>query len=191
MTEAQVPQFVNKDMKIAEAVMRYPVCADIMMSYGLACVGCHVSAVESIEQGAMGHGGMDEEDVELLIQEMNEAIAEREGATISDSLIITKKAAEKIKEFSEDEEKQEGIFLRVSVIPGGCSGFRYGLDFDWTEKEDDLTMDAEGFPVRIGSESIDFLKGAILDFIDGLNGSGFKFENPNASAGCGCGKSFS
>lgn len=185
------PQFVTADTNIQEAVMRYPVTAEIMMSYGLACVGCHISAFETIKQGAMGHGGMDDDDVEELIKEMNEAIAQKEVAVASDApLVITNKAAAKIKEFSADEE-QEGIFLRVAVIPGGCSGFSYHLDFEHDAKDDDVVLDADGFPVRLSADSLDFLKGAILDYVDGLSGSGFKFENPNASSKCGCEKSFS
>lgn len=171
--------------------MRYPVTAEIMMSYGLACVGCHISAFETIRQGAAGHGGMDDEDIEELVKEMNEAIAQREVAVQSDApLVITNKAAVKISEFAADEE-QEGIFLRVAVIPGGCSGFSYHLDFEHTPKDDDVVLDANGFEVRVSADSLDFLKGAILDYVDGLSGSGFKFENPNASSKCGCEKSFS
>ena len=176
MTQTTTPQFVTADTMIGDAVMRYPVTAEIMLSYGLHCVGCHVSGVESIRQGAMGHGGMDEEDVQELVQEMNQAIAEREGVSSDSQLIITKRAALKIKEFAREEEKQEGIFLRAAVTPGGCSGFSYSLDFDWVPKDTDLTMDAEGFPVRIPADSVDFLKGAILDYIDGLNGSGIQIR---------------
>lgn len=171
-----VPEFVNEDMTIGEAVMRYPVCADIMLSYGLACVGCHVSGIESIKQGAMGHGGMDEDDVADLINEMNEAIAEREGAKDSDDpLFITKRAIEKIHEFAKDEEKQDGLFLRVAIEKSD-SAIHYTLDFEHSPRDDDILMDADGVPVRISAESLEHIEGSILDYIDGLQGSGFKFD---------------
>lgn len=191
MTETKAPQFVNAEMTIGEAVMRYPVAAQVMLSYGLHCVGCHVSGVETIRQGAMGHGMMDEDEVEELVKEMNDAIAEAEGTKGSSGpLTITKKAADKIAEFAKEEDKQEGLFLRVKVIPGGCSGFSYDLDFDHEPADKDTVVKAGSIDVRVDPDSIDLLDGAVIDYIDGLNGSGFKIDNPNAQSSCGCGKSF-
>lgn len=187
-----VPQFVTADMNIGEAVMRYPVTAEIMLSYGLACVGCHVNQFESIRQGAMGHGGMDEDEVQELVQEMNEAIAERESDTdLSSPLVVTKRAHDKIAEFAKDEEDQGRIFLRVQVLPGGCSGFKYDLDWDREAKDDDTVISGGEFPIRVDPDSMEQLRGAVLDYLDGLQGSGFKIDNPNAHEKCGCGSSFS
>ena len=184
-------EYITPETTIAEAVKKHPVTADIMMSHGLHCVGCHVSGIESIRQGAMGHGRMDEEDVQELIKEMNNAIHEREKAkNTGRPLHITPKAAEKIKEFAK-KEKGETTFLRVTVMPGGCAGLRYALDFDEQTKKDDLITDAEGYPVRIDPRSAELLKGAVLDYLEGLGGAGFKFDNPNAQSVCGCGDSFS
>jgi iron-sulfur cluster assembly protein len=192
MQSNSVPQFVTADTNIGEAVMRYPVTAEVMLSYGLSCAGCHVNQFESIRQGAMGHGGMDEEEVADLVQEMNEAIAEREGARESSAgLFVTKRAHDKIAEFAADEEDREGIFLRVKVIPGGCSGFKYDLDWDREAREDDTIIEGGKHPVRVDKDSVEFLAGAVLDYIDGLHGSGFKIDNPNAAEKCGCGSSFS
>ncbi|MFT4250791.1 MAG: iron-sulfur cluster assembly accessory protein [Candidatus Woesearchaeota archaeon] len=185
------PEFVNADMYIGDVVMRYPVTAQVMMSYGLHCVGCHVSNFETIRQGAMGHGQMDDEDVEILISEMNEAIAEHEVSLSSETLTVTSRAVEKISEFASREENKEGLFLRVKVIPGGCSGFKYDLDFDTQALDDDVVLVTEGLDIRVDPDSADFLKGSVLDYLDGLDGSGFKIENPSASENCGCGKSFS
>jgi iron-sulfur cluster assembly accessory protein len=184
------PQFVNADMFIGDVVMRYPVTAQVMMSYGLHCVGCHVSSFETIRQGAMGHGQMDDEDVQILIDEMNSAISENEVEVSDEMLTVTKSAVEKITEFGKREEEQEGIFLRVKVIPGGCSGFKYDLDFDKESQDGDVVIETESYNIHVDQESADFLKGSVLDYIDGLDGSGFKIENPTASENCGCGKSF-
>lgn len=185
------PQFVNADMFIGDVVMQYPVTADVMMSYGLHCVGCHVSNFETIRQGAMGHGGMDDEDVQILIDEMNEQIAKKEVAKSDETLTVTKRAVEKIGEFGDREEDKKGMFLRVKVVPGGCSGFKYDLDFDRSPSDDDTLIETDTYDIRVDADSADFLQGSVLDYIDGLDGSGFKVQNPNSSEGCGCGKSFS
>lgn len=189
MTQSETPQFVNADMNINDVVMRYPVAAEVMMSYGLHCVGCHVSQFESIRQGAAGHGQMDEEEVQLLVEELNEAIARKEVATSGETLTVTKKAVEKIREFAEQEGAADQ-FLRVKVVAGGCSGFKYDLDFADDAADDDVVVETEALDIRVDPDSAEFLKGSILDYIDGLDGSGFKVDNPNASEGCGCGKSF-
>ena len=191
MTQTQSPQFVTADMYINDVVMRYPSAAEVMLSYGLHCVGCHVSQFETIRQGAAGHGQMDEEEIALLVEEINESIARKEVAVSGEVLTVTKKAVEKIAEFAAAEEDQEGIFLRVKVIPGGCSGFKYDLDFAREPQEDDVVVSTDALPIRVDADSAQFLQGSILDYLDGLDGSGFKVENPNSSEACGCGKSFS
>ena len=187
---SETPQFVNPDMYINDVVMRYPAAGDVMLSYGLHCVGCHVSQFETIRQGAMGHGQMDEEEVSLLVEEINEAIARKEVAVSGETLTVTNKAVEKLAEFAAQEEEQEGIFLRVKVSPGGCSGFKYDLEFEHEPLEDDEVIATDAVPIRVDADSAQFMQGSILDYIDGLDGSGFKVDNPNASEGCGCGKSF-
>lgn len=80
--------------------------------------------------------------------------------------------------------------LRVSVIGGGCSGFQYNLDFEKEPRMDDLCLDFEGVKVVIDPVSAGYLKGTVVDHVSGLNGTGFKFNNPNAKRTCGCGNSF-
>ncbi len=193
MPEAKtVPQFVNADMNIGEVVMRYPVTAEIMLSYGLHCVGCHVNAFESIRQGALGHGGMDDEEIVELVQEMNEAIAEREQLFDSEApLIVTRRAMEKIAEFAKDEKEKNDMFLRVKVLPGGCSGLTYDLDWDRSAKDDDAVIKTDNYDLRVDPQSLELIHGSVLDYVDGLRGSGFKIDNPNATQQCGCGQSFS
>ena len=89
------------------------------------------------------------------------------------------------------EEGQDGDGLRISVIGGGCSGLQYNLDFDNEERMGDVILDFSGLKVLIDPISVNHLKGTTIDFVSGLNGSGFKFNNPNAVRKCGCGSSFS
>lgn len=89
------------------------------------------------------------------------------------------------------EEGEEGDFLRVSVVGGGCSGYQYGLDFDKEERMGDVALTFEGVKVVIDPISVGYLKGTVVDYVSGLHGTGFQFKNPNAKRTCGCGSSFS
>ena len=73
---------------------------------------------------------------------------------------------------------------------GGCSGFQYGLTFAEASNPTDQVIDCGNFKVYVDAASTQYLEGAQVDYIDGLNGSGFKIENPNAKSTCGCGSSF-
>lgn len=89
------------------------------------------------------------------------------------------------------EEGEEGDFLRISVVGGGCSGYQYGLDFDKEERMGDLALDFDGVKVVVDPVSAGYLRGTVVDYVSGLNGTGFQFKNPNAKRTCGCGSSFS
>ena len=102
---------------------------------------------------------------------------------------VTTKAAEEIKKLLA-EENLEGAFLRVRVVPGGCSGFEYEMGFDDETEDSDKFIEQDGVKVAIDELSFPYLDGAVLDFQDGLNGQGFAINNPNATGSCGCGKSF-
>ena len=104
-------------------------------------------------------------------------------------ITITSKPSEKIKEFM-TEEKDSPQFLRIYVQGGGCSGLSYGMGFEKTSEEDDLTIEENGVQVIVDSMSQDHLKGANVDYIESLMGSGFKINNPNVTKSCSCGSSF-
>jgi iron-sulfur cluster insertion protein len=89
------------------------------------------------------------------------------------------------------EEGEAGDFLRVSVVGGGCSGYQYGLDFDKEERMGDRALEFNGVKIVIDPISLGYLKGTVVDYVSGLNGTGFQFKNPNAKRTCGCGSSFS
>ncbi len=107
------------------------------------------------------------------------------------TVTITPNAAVEVKRFMEQEgvsEDQGG--LRVSVQPGGCSGFRYGLLIEEQKADDDLVVTQEGFNVFVDPFSAQYLDGVTIDYVSSMQGSGFTFSNPNATGGCGCGSSF-
>ncbi|HMO02568.1 MAG TPA: iron-sulfur cluster assembly accessory protein [Oligoflexia bacterium] len=89
------------------------------------------------------------------------------------------------------EDGEEGEGLRVSVVGGGCSGYQYNLDFEKEERIGDLVLACGSVNVYLDSVSAGYLKGTVIDYVSGLNESGFKFNNPNAKRTCGCGSSFS
>jgi iron-sulfur cluster assembly protein len=105
-------------------------------------------------------------------------------------ITVSSKAAEKIKEFMK-EESENPQYLRVYVQGGGCSGLSYGMGFEKTPEEDDLVMEENGIKLLVDSYSVDHLKGANVDYIESLMGSGFKINNPNVTKSCSCGHSFS
>ena len=94
-------------------------------------------------------------------------------------ILITDKAVEAIRHAIK-EEGQPGDALRVSVVGGGCSGYQYNLDFDKESRMGDIELAFEGVTVFIDPVSAGYLKGTVIDYVSGLNGTGFKFNNPNA-----------
>jgi iron-sulfur cluster assembly protein len=103
---------------------------------------------------------------------------------------VTTEAAERIRSLLSDDGKAETHGLRMKVIGGGCSGLQYQLSFDDTVREIDTEIALEGVRVIVDEKSALYLVGSRLDFVDTLEESGFKIENPNASNTCGCGQSF-
>jgi iron-sulfur cluster assembly protein len=107
-------------------------------------------------------------------------------------VVITPVAATEVKKFMEAEGvtvEQGG--LRVSVMPGGCSGFKYGLVIEDKSADDDFVLDNDGFKVFVDPFSAQYLSGTVIDYVSSMQGSGFTFKNPNSTGGCGCGSSFS
>jgi iron-sulfur cluster assembly accessory protein len=102
---------------------------------------------------------------------------------------LTERAAKRIAEILQAEPGPSS--LRVAVTGGGCSGFQYDFCFDDSVAEDDLVLARDGATVLIDSVSLDFLKGAEIDFVEEMIGAAFRINNPNATSSCGCGTSFS
>ena len=112
-------------------------------------------------------------------------------ATQGFNLILTDRAAEEVRKFMEAEQVPvESAGLRVSVLPGGCSGFKYSLNIEERALEDDAVVEVSGVRVFVDGFSMQYLSGVTIDYTSSMQGSGFTFTNPNASGGCGCGSSF-
>ncbi len=106
------------------------------------------------------------------------------GVTFSD------KGAEKVREFLASQElTSETAGLRVGVRGGGCSGFQYQLAFD-EQRDGDVVFDHEGLRLLVDNQSLPYVDGSQIDYVDSLPGAGFQVVNPNVVAACGCGSSF-
>jgi iron-sulfur cluster insertion protein len=103
---------------------------------------------------------------------------------------LTEKAAEKVREIRQAEGIEEAMGLRMRVVGGGCSGFSYDLYFD-AAAEADKVFESNGVRIVVDQMSLMYLMGTEVDYVEGLQGAGFKFNNPNVKSTCGCGSSFS
>ncbi len=105
---------------------------------------------------------------------------------------ITPTAAVEVQKFMDAEGVTSDVGgLRVSVMPGGCSGFKYGLVIEDTSADDDIIVEYGAFKVFVDPFSAQYLSGTTIDYVSSMQGSGFTFKNPNSTGGCGCGSSFS
>ena len=103
---------------------------------------------------------------------------------------LTDSAVQAVNRFIEYSDKQIAG-LRIKVEGGGCSGFQYALRLEDAIGESDIVHEIGGLKMLVDEASQEMLDGVTVDFVDSMEGSGFKFENPNATGACGCGKSFS
>jgi iron-sulfur cluster assembly accessory protein len=117
-------------------------------------------------------------------------IETREQAPEQAAVTLTARAAEKIKALMAQEPAGEAEVLRVAIQGGGCSGFEYALGFDRGAVEGDHELEYHGVRLVVDPFSAPYLAGATVDYLETIQESGFKIENPNAVSSCGCGHSF-
>jgi iron-sulfur cluster assembly accessory protein len=179
---------IHRDMTIEDIFKLFPhkaqKLAQEMTNAGLHCVGCSASTWETVEAGMMSHG-MNDGQIDGLIGRLNTILAEKEDLS---TITITPKAAQKFLEILADEGKT-GWGLRFGEKAAGCSGFEFFLDFSEKATPDDLVIESSGIQIHIHNKSVKRLMGSVIDFVDGLNGAGFKISNPNVKSACGCGNS--
>jgi iron-sulfur cluster assembly accessory protein len=106
-------------------------------------------------------------------------------------LTFTAKSLEMIRTALAETQGEDGDYLRVGVKGGGCSGFQYSLNFTDEVDDEDILVSVDGVKIVTDAFSASYLKGTELDYVETLQGAGFKFSNPNAKRTCGCGSSFS
>ncbi len=107
------------------------------------------------------------------------------------NMTLTERATEEVRKFiAQEQVSPETAGLRVSVLPGGCSGFKYSLNIEERPLDDDMVQEVNRVRVFVDGFSAQYLSGVTVDYVSSMQGSGFTFSNPNASGGCGCGSSF-
>lgn len=163
---------------------RAQILAQEMSNLGLNCVGCSAATYETLEAGVLGHG-LSEADLEALLVRLNEIVSQEIDTT---SITITKRGADKFNQIASEDGKQ-GVALRLSDQAGGCSGYEYVLDFSQGASDSDEVFHCQGVEIHVEKARLDRLMGCVIDYMDGLNGAGFKITNPNVKGSCGCGKS--
>lgn len=105
-------------------------------------------------------------------------------------LNLTPTAIAKVNDFIAEHGAGERSGLRVAVLPGGCSGFQYGLNIEDAPEEEDEVLEQSGVKIFVDPFSMQYLEGVEIDYVTSMMGSGFSFKNPSAAGGCGCGSSF-
>jgi iron-sulfur cluster assembly accessory protein len=105
-------------------------------------------------------------------------------------ITLTPNATAKVKEIMA-QQNPAPAGLRVGVVGGGCSGFSYSMQFENSAGMMDKVFNFDGLKVFVDATSFMYLNGCIVDYVETLEGAGFKFENPNVKSTCGCGSSFS
>jgi iron-sulfur cluster assembly protein len=112
-------------------------------------------------------------------------------ATLCQAMVtLTDRGAHKVREFlAQQSQVAETAGLRVGVRGGGCSGFQYNLAFD-NQRDNDEVFESQGIKLLVDRTSLQYIRGAEVDYLDGLQGAGFQVNNPNVVAACGCGSSF-
>ncbi|MFI5334851.1 MAG: iron-sulfur cluster assembly accessory protein [Chlamydiales bacterium] len=179
---------IRRDMTIEEILGGFPdksqKLAQEITNAGLHCVGCQASTWETLEAGMLGHG-FAEEEIDGLVDKLNGVLSEPVDLS---TIRLTKRAAEKYRTILADEEKSTWG-LRFGDKAAGCSGFEYVLDYSESAKPDDEVFSSHGVDIHVNKKMVSRLMGSEIDYVDGLNGSGFKVTNPNAKGSCGCGKS--
>ena len=116
---------------------------------------------------------------------------EQQAESTGISLQLTDKAAQEVTKFIAAEQvSAESAGLRVSVLPGGCSGFKYSLNIEERALDDDMVLEINSVRIFVDGFSAQYLNGITIDYTSSMQGSGFTCSNPNATGGCGCGSSF-
>jgi iron-sulfur cluster assembly protein len=106
------------------------------------------------------------------------------------TITVTANAITEVQRFMEEQGAAGAAGLRVAVLPGGCSGFQYGLNIEDESQDDDEVIDLNGLRLFVDPFSGQYLDGVEIDYVTNMMGSGFTFKNPNSTGGCGCGSSF-
>ena len=185
-TKALIDRTNTIDSIFSSYPEKAPRLAQELTNAGLHCVGCSAATWETLEAGAASHG-MSGDQIDGLVRRLNAILDEKLDLT---NITITARAARKFLSILEAEGK-DGWGLRFAEKPGGCGGYEYVLDYSESAQETDTTYESQGIQIHLADQLAPHLLGAEIDYVDGLQGSGFKISNPNVRSSCKCGSSHS
>ena len=174
--------------------MRYPPLVDILQETGLQLVGCSLPLEMSLKRFFKTQG-FPSTMLDTSLSQLNVAIEELHTQLDTDDVIgnisITDMAAEKITQFLKQKNELDAG-LRITVVPGGCSGYQYYLKVDKARERYDAVFSKKGAHVIVAKADLPLVNDSVLDFKDSLTvgGGGFMLDNPNARSTCACGQSF-
>lgn len=185
---AEKKQSIHREMTIESILAMFPYKAQRLSqeitNAGLHCVGCSAATWETLEQGMYGHGKSDQE-IDNLVCRLNALLEEKVDRS---TITITSRAAQKYLSILQQEGKQ-GWGIRFDEKMSGCNGFEFILDYSEKAREDDQVFESQGIEIHVKKSMVDRLLGSEIDYIDGLQGAGFKISNPNVKSSCSCGSS--
>ena len=186
--QAVQPKKIDRQMTIEEILSLFPYKAQRLSqeipNAGLHCVGCQAATWETLEAGMYSHG-MNDEAINRLVDRLNALLAEQVDLS---TITITSRAAKKYLDILNEDGKQ-GWGLRFAERMAGCNGFEYSLDYSEKALPDDTVIVSQGIEIHVTTPMLKRLLGSEIDYVDGLQGSGFKISNPNVKSSCGCGTS--
>ena len=181
-------QKITREMTIDEIFKQFPhkspKLAQEMTNTGLHCVGCSASTWETLEAGMFSHG-KNEAEIEDLLNRLNKVLEEKEDPT---TITITERAAKKYNEILEEEGKLAGASVLASARQAAAVS-NISLTIQRKRNRAISILNHSGIQIHLHHKSVDRLMGCVIDYVDGLQGSGFKITNPNVKASCGCGNS--
>ncbi|MDF2549145.1 MAG: hypothetical protein K0S07_212 [Chlamydiales bacterium] len=180
---------IHRQMTIEEILGMFPYKAQRLSqeitNAGLHCVGCNAASVETLEGGMLSHGKTDQQ-IDQLVERLNSLLEEKLDLS---TIRLTPRAADKFSKILAEDGKT-GYGLRFAEKLSGCNGFEYFLDFsEKADPEEDAIYLSEGIEIHVNKNQIERLLGSEIDYVEGLQGAGFKISNPNARSSCGCGSS--
>lgn len=188
--EQETKQRIQMTQTIEEILSLFPTKAQALAqeitNAGLHCVGCHAATWETLEAGMLGHG-MGYSEIERLVERLNILLEKSSDPT---TITMTEKAVQRYKKILE-EDGRVGWGIRLEEQLAGCSGFQYVLDYSEKATPEDTVFTSNGIEIHIDTRQLKRLIGSEIDYIEGLQDSGFKISNPNVRSSCGCGTSHS
>lgn len=180
---------VKLDMTIGDVVDKFPETAEVMLGYGLHCVGCAVNPYETVEQGALGHG-MSKETIDQMLADINLAVTKQPEYPLNmEGITLSPRAVETLEVIAESEGKK-GQGLKVKATPAE-GGLEYFLDLTEKAEAGDVTMKWEGVSIFVDPKSLELMKPSLIDYVKMEGGEGFKVtslkptEPKKESGGCG------